>query len=252
MSSVVDAPPTRSPRVARNDPEVEIQLLGSFQLTAGGRPIDIPLSTQKVVAYLALHRRPTPRSHVAGTLWPLHAEDHAMANLRTALWRLRCRATGVVLSTRAELALCPTVRVDTTRVERLGTQMANYSEVTSAEDVSHLRGCGELLTGWYEDWVLSERERLEYLRLGALECLCERLSSAGRFLEAAEVGLAIVSIDPLRESAQRVLIALELERGNLREAVRRYERYARLLGDELGVSPSPAMEDLLRPLRLPS
>lgn len=173
-----------------------------------------------------------------------------MANLRTALWRLRCRATGVVVSTRAELALCPTVRVDSTRLERVCTQIANCFEITSAEDVAHLRGCGELLTGWYEDWVLSERERLEYIRLGALECLCERLSSAGRVLEAAEVGLAIVSVDPLRESAQRVLITLELARGNMREAVRRYERYARLLGEELGVSPSPAMEDLLRPLRL--
>jgi hypothetical protein len=43
----------------------------------------------------------------------------------------------------------------------------------------------------------------------ALECLCHKLSAAGRPGEAIEAGLAAIAAEPLREGAQRTLICVD-------------------------------------------
>ena len=109
---------------------------------------------------------------------------------------------------------------------------------------------GDLLPDWYDDWVLIERERLRQLRLHALESLAIRRLDAGRYGEAAVAALAAVSIEPLRESAQRVLIRIHLAEGNVGEAVRQYRLYRNLLSDEMGLYPSEQIETLLRPFSM--
>jgi DNA-binding SARP family transcriptional activator len=108
----------------------------------------------------------------------------------------------------------------------------------------------DLLTGWYDDWVLLERERFRQLRLHALETLCDLLTAAGRFGEAIQAGLTAVDGEPLRESAQRSLIRAHLAEGNGSEAVRRYRSFVKLLHDELGLKPSAGMNDLVKGLRV--
>ncbi len=111
---------------------------------------------------------------------------------------------------------------------------------------SELRQFGEdLLPDWYEDWVLVERERFRQLRLHALEAMCRRLADAGSYALALEAGLAAVAAEPLRESAQRLVVGVHLAEGNLGEALRQYDRYARHLADACGATPSPAMSRLL-------
>ena len=103
----------------------------------------------------------------------------------------------------------------------------------------------ELLPGWYDEWVLLERERHRQIRLHALEQLCERLTAEGRYGAAVLAGLAAVAIEPLRESAERTLMRTYLAEGNPGEAIRRHERYRRLVSRELGVGPSPLMRSLV-------
>ena len=63
-----------------------------------------------------------------------------------------------------------------------------------------MAGTPELLLGWYDDWVVIERERLTQLHLTALESLSDRLLSDGEHAKALQVALAAVQVDPLRES----------------------------------------------------
>jgi len=107
---------------------------------------------------------------------------------------------------------------------------------------------GDLLPDWYDDWVLVERERLRQLRLHALEALAISRMEAGRHGEAAGAALSAVSIEPLRESAQRVLIRVHLAEGNVGEAVRQYHSYKQLLLEELGLAPSDQLESLMLPI----
>jgi DNA-binding SARP family transcriptional activator len=95
------------------------------------------------------------------------------------------------------------------------------------------------------EWAIVERERFRQLRLHALEALSVRLRRAGRIAEAVEAAQTAVSAEPLRESAQRCLIAAHLAEGNQAEALAAYDRFAILLDDELGLVPSRTTEEML-------
>jgi len=67
---------------------VTLGLLQGFRLEHEGGNSELPLGIQRLVAFLAIHNRPLLRLFVAGSLWIDSSEEHANANLRTALWRL--------------------------------------------------------------------------------------------------------------------------------------------------------------------
>jgi DNA-binding SARP family transcriptional activator len=140
------------------------------------------------------------------------------------------------------------VTVDVRELLAVMRRALDQSSTLSDPFVAKLLEEGDLLPGWYDDWVLMERERLRQLRLHALEALCSRLADAGRFGLAVEVGLAAVWADPLRESAHRALMKAYLAEGNSGEALRQYLNCRRLLHEELGLYPSAQMEDLIRSL----
>lgn len=104
---------------------------------------------------------------------------------------------------------------------------------------------GELLPDWDDDWIAFERARLRQLCVHALEALCRRLSLAGRDGRAIDAGLAAVAAEPLRESAQRVLISAHLREGNVTEARRQYPSYRELLWESLGIEPSESLRALV-------
>jgi DNA-binding SARP family transcriptional activator len=93
--------------------------------------------------------------------------------------------------------------------------------------------------------VLIERERFRQLRLYALETLCERFTAAGRIAEATQAGLAAVACEPLRESSHRALVKAHLADGNAGEALRQYRLYRELVRTQLGLEPSPRMDELV-------
>jgi DNA-binding SARP family transcriptional activator len=103
----------------------------------------------------------------------------------------------------------------------------------------------DILPAWWEEWVVEERERYRQRRLHALEHLGARLRNAGRHALALEAGLAAVTAEPLRESAQRLVVSIHLAEGNRGEALAQYDRFARLLRHALGCAPSPQMEALV-------
>lgn len=114
-----------------------------------------------------------------------------------------------------------------------------------APSLVELAEAGELLPEWDDEWLMPQRERFRQIRLHALERLGERLAEEGRFGRAVEVSLAVVADDPLRESAQRVLIKVYAAEGNVHQAISQYLAYRGVMRDELGLEPSPQMEALI-------
>jgi DNA-binding SARP family transcriptional activator len=224
---------------------VDLRLLRGFELMAGDQPIRVPLGVQRLLAFLALHDRPMDRVYVAGKLWLECSERRAHANLRSTMWRAHRSGVRLVRTIDSRLALATEVRVDlhvaTTAARRLVDGSAREEDLS----LSRLALAGELLPDWYEDWALIEREHYRQLCLHALDSLSEQLTRLRRFGEAAEVALAAIAIDPLRESTRRSLIAVHLEEGNPSEAVREYRQYRELLADELGLAPSERLEELV-------
>ena len=234
--AAVDAEPMAAPRLG---------LLGGFGLHCGGDTVALPLSAQRLVAFLALQSRPLQRLHVAGKLWVDMSEERANANLRTALWRAQRLGPTLIDASNGQLALARAVAVDVWEAAACARRVVRGPDSRDEADLEQLCHAGELLPDWYDDWILLEREHLRQLRLHALESLCETLLQHRRFGEAAEAGLAAVVGEPLRESAHRVLIRVYLAEGNHCEAVRQYRFYRDLVQRELGVEPSHQMDGLL-------
>jgi DNA-binding SARP family transcriptional activator len=244
---------TAGPRAdARAPASVSLRLLRDFELVVDGVAVEVPSSAQRVVAYLALQSRPQQRVAVASSLWIDVAESRASANLRAALWRLDDVRDRVVAARASCLSLAPDVDVDVVAAVREARWLLDARQdpegrppvaerCTSELDLLS----GDLLPTWDEDWILFERERLRQLRIHAIEALSDALRRTGRHAEAVEAGLAAVDADPLRESAQRVLIEAHLAEGNLADARRQFASFQCLLATELGVEPSPRLRALV-------
>jgi DNA-binding SARP family transcriptional activator len=224
---------------------LRLQLLDSFALVRGNELVAVPPSVQRLVVFVTIHDRLLLRQYVAGTLWPETTDQCAGANLRSALWRLNQRGVHVVEARGITLRLAADVPVDlrdrTVEARRL---LAAAEPDIDVVDDSVFRV--DLLPDWYDDWLVIERERFHQLRLRALECVCERLAAQGEFGRALDAGLAAVAGEPLRESAHRALVKVHLAEGNNAEAVRQYRLYRQLLQEQLGLTPSLQMLELLR------
>jgi DNA-binding SARP family transcriptional activator len=106
----------------------------------------------------------------------------------------------------------------------------------------------ELLPGWYDDWVIYERERLQQIRLRALELAARRALRDRDPATALQAARAATVIEPLDEEPHAVMIRAHLMSGNPSGALRAFRDFRRQLAEELGIGPSPAIVELLRPL----
>jgi DNA-binding SARP family transcriptional activator len=239
-----------STRTRRFDPsaDVELGLLGAFSLSIAAEPVPLPMNEQRLVSFLALNDGSLLRQHVAGSLWGGTTERHASGSLRSALWRLGQFAHPLVEVETGHLHLAAGVAVDIHASEDLAHRVLDDSQELGEAELDESLLSEDVLPDWAEDWVLMRRERHHQLRLRALEALCRRLTAMGRFGQAVQAGIAAVSGEPLRESAQRALVSAHMAEGNVAAAARQYDSFRRLLRDELKLDPSAEMRALVKGL----
>jgi len=227
-----------------------LQLLNGFELARDGRASTVPMSAQRLIAFLALTDRLALRGYVAGTLWPEASEEHATASLRSALWRLHQLGLNLVGTTRSHIGLAPGVRVDVRIMAAQAARLIDPEAECYPSDFDLSLLSGDLLPDWYDEWVIIERERVRQIRLHGLEAMCRRLTALRRYADAIQAALAAVADEPLRESAHLAVVQVHLAEGNVTEAVRHFSAYRRTLLAELGVEPSPALEGVVKGLHI--
>lgn len=239
----------RMPRSGSDDCQLRLSLIRDFELVHDDEIVMVAPTAQRLICFLAFQRRPVRRTFVSGTLWGEVEEGRANASLRSAIWRSPALGGSALIgSTNTHVWLDQALEVDLeVAMRRADDILASPALDPAGVDIAaELRAFGQdVLMGWYDDWVTSERERFRQLRLHALDHLGEMLLRAQRYSEAVQVGLAAVASEPLRESSQRLLVRAHLCEGNVAEALGQYRRYSRLLASELQVRPSSAMEDLI-------
>ncbi|MFC5930011.1 transcriptional regulator [Cryobacterium melibiosiphilum] len=229
-------------------PAWNLTVLGCWQLRRNGQTVDVGARQKRLISVLALLGARS-RHVVAGLLWPDSTELQAAGNLRASLFRITHDLPALVRPIdplQLESAVC----VDLHGVRRLIDDITDAAarpdlQLAVAADAAEVLRSADLLPGWYEDWVLREQDRLQQQRVEALEAL------ARHHLDHSDVGPAIgaaraaTAIDPLRESAQLILVRGHLAEDNHASALRAYREFRRSLGTELGVEPSPRFAELL-------
>ena len=230
-----------------------LTLLGGFQARLGPGPaFSLPTrKAQALLAYLALPiGQAHPRDKLAALLWGGIREESARASLRQALFAIR-RALGedaaAVLRQEGDLvALSPAaVEVDVGDFERAASGETTESLARAAETYR-----GDLLAGLtideapFEEWLLSERERLREVALETLARLLAHHRKAGAGEAAVHTALRLLSLDPLQEPVHRTLMRLYAELGRRGAALRQYQQCVGVLQRELGVEPETETKTL--------
>jgi DNA-binding SARP family transcriptional activator len=223
----------------------EVGLLGGFSVVSGAEVVDLPIDSQRLVAFLALQGGRVRRAYVAGCLWLDVSQERAFGNLRSALWRLRRHTTDLVDADTHTLALASSAAIDVTTLIDSADRLCSPESDCGEFELDPVPFTQELLPGWYEEWSVVHRERLRQRSLHALEALAERLTTRGRYDRAIQASLAAIDLDPLRESSNRCLIRVHIAEGNYSEALTQYHHYRNQLHTELGIAPSPHLQRLM-------
>ncbi|MGH3693546.1 MAG: AfsR/SARP family transcriptional regulator [Pseudonocardiaceae bacterium] len=228
-------------------------LLGGFECRYRDISVSLPLGSQRLLALLALRKDGVHRTVAGERLWPDSTPGRAAANLRSALWRGRRLGEATMIdSAGPRLCLAPTVGVDLQQIMDQHPELVQRHSRRCPGISDHLMVVRaltrQLLPEWSEDWLLFERERWHQFRLHALENLATQLQGDGRYLDALQTALAAIAIEPIRETAHRIIVGVHLAEGNIASALQHYQHYRGLLRRELGVVPSVQMDQLVHPL----
>lgn len=250
-----DLPPVPGAGLARPSVRVDqvasgsvvVQLFGGPRIVVRGTPQEVPEGSKRLLVLVALSDGRVERRKAAGQLWPDVDEARAAGNLRSAHWRLRGAGIDVLSSDGRTLSLAPGTVVDVGAWCCWALRVIDGRAVAADLQLEALpRDALDLLPGWYDDWVIFERERVRQRLLHALEALSRALSERGRHAKAVEAAMTVVAADPLRDSAHRALVEAHLREGNVIEARRAFLACRETFRDELGIEPSPALTACLR------
>jgi DNA-binding SARP family transcriptional activator len=247
---------------------IEIRLFGQVTIYRAGEPIT-GLETGKVqelLCYLLLHRdRAHSRDVLADTLWGDHPTARAKKYLRQALWQLQTVLKPLAGSTAGRLLHVAADHVAVKAGAELWVDVAAFEEAFArvedvpdrqldAERAARLDEAvrlyrGELLGGYYQDWCLRERERLQGLYLAMLDKLMAYAESRRQYETAIGYGACALRCDPAREQTYQRLMVLHYRSGNRTEALRQYQRCVAALRQELDVEPAERTVELYEQIR---
>jgi class 3 adenylate cyclase/DNA-binding SARP family transcriptional activator len=237
-----------------------IQLCAQVTVELEGRRVeqDLPGHQGKTLfAYLVTNRhRPVGRDELIHALWGDDFPAGADASLSALLSKLR-RALGadrVEGRSTVQLQLPERSWVD---LEVAAGALHRAEGAIAQQDWSGAWGPArvtlhiakrEFLPGEDAPWIDEIRRQLEEMYIRSLEITANAsLGLAGSELDTAERSArSLVKQAPYRESGYRYLMQVLDARENRAEALRVYEQLRQLLRDELGITPSPATQELYR------
>jgi DNA-binding SARP family transcriptional activator len=241
---------------------LRISLLGKFQIFWADQPFDVVhgRKQQELLGYLLVHRdRPLPREMIADVFWGEYPTERSRKYLRQAIWLLQSSLKQLCPDA-PEILLVEDHWIQVNPRASFKLDIAEFEEACSdcreiapsAIDVPHLEMLkaaatlyhSDLLEGWYSDWCLFERERLQNEYLGLLERIiecCHRLQDYQLGLEYAQKALYL---DPFAERIHYQIMHLQHASGRRAEALRQYKRCEQLMREEMNASPSPQVQAL--------
>ncbi len=235
---------------------VKFYLFGSLQVSGCPNYVDqkVPRSIQPLLAFLLLNRtRLHDRRFLSEMLWEGVDPARAQRCLSTALWRLnRCLEAGtnnhaspIIVHPSGEIGFDRKshywldIEIFERRAGQFLAQALDTITQASAGKLVHAMALyrGDLLEPFYDDWALSERERLRNMYLDCLLKVASYYELRSEFSMALHYGRALIALDPLREDVYRLLIRLYAKSGDRARAIRQYGQCRDILEEELNIPP---------------
>ena len=236
---------------------LEVRLLGGFEVKQDGESVAITSRpAQSLFAYLILNAGTSHRREkLAGLLWPDSTEENARDYLRHGLWKLRKAienksskdaANLYILTDDISVSFNPVAAytLDAAKMEDVDMGCSSTDELMDGLSLYE----GELLPGFYDEWIVLEREHLQALFEQKMECLLERLGEEARWGDTLEWGERWISFGQKPEAAYRFLMRAHAARGDMSRVATTFERCTKSLS-EFGVEPSEQTRVLYEDLK---
>jgi DNA-binding SARP family transcriptional activator/tetratricopeptide (TPR) repeat protein len=205
---------------------------------------------REVLFYLIDHHR-VDRDVLLETFWPHHPPGRQVANLHTAVYSLR-RLLGrdSILHEGSVYEFNPDYPLDYD-VERF-ERAASIAEGLPPGDPRSMFALTEainLYTGGFlpefsSDWVLERRRALEIHYLELLAHHAQEALVRDQPLRAVNTLRQALQIDPYRDDTNMRFLEALGRLGRRSEVVAHYQRYVRLLSEELGLDPPEQVREL--------
>ncbi|MGW2892573.1 AfsR/SARP family transcriptional regulator [Streptomyces griseoruber] len=234
---------------------VEFRVLGSVEASVGGRPVALGHARQRAVlaALLVDVNRLVTTDQLTERIWGGRPPRQVRSTLHSYLSRLRqvLTGTGAATITREPggyvLTTAATATVDLHSFRRLVTQARAADDDTDASalfDRALRLWRAAPFTTLDTPWINDLRATLEQERLSAQLDLGDLLLRLGRHAALLPELSARAEAHPLDERvAGQLMLALH-RCGRPADALDHYQRTRRRLTQELGVGPSPALQDI--------
>lgn len=245
---------------------LSVRLFGRFSVHSGGAQLDQLPSGKPVelFCYLLLRRdRPHSREVLASLLWGDCTTSQSKKYLRQALWQIKeivgrgGQAAPVLLIDRDSVRFNgqSDVWVDVAAFEEACLQLQDVPRAAVTNEQAHVLKAavaiyrGDLLEGWYQDWCLFERERLQNLYLLMLDKLMAYCEDHQQYEAGLEFGERILRLDRAHERTYQEMMRLHHLAGDRAGALRLYQRCAAALQEELSVTPGRHTVEILEQIR---
>lgn len=234
---------------------LKIYVLGQFKLQANDLVLDLPArSAQSLLAYLALNAGVTHRREkLASLLWPEATESNARAYLRRALWQIRkCLENGSLdCENYLQVNDLSVAFNDQSDYSLDADILVSRPETLSLDEMIEIVRLyrGELLPGFYDEWITIERERLQTAYHQKMNRLLDRLIRERCWDEVINWGEQWIRLGFSPEPAYRSLLKAYAGLGNPGMVSITYQRCVEALNRDLGVDPSPETTRLFEQLR---
>lgn len=246
---------------------VKIQLFNRFQMVWGEhfvRNLD-GSKAQELFCFLLIHRdRSHLREVLAEMLWNNASPKQSRKYLRQTLWQLQSSLADFTTA-QGPLVIVENdwiglnrdlqINLDIDQFEQAfqlvsgKTFLAIDSQIRQiVQDALNLYH-GDLLEGWYQDWCLFERERLQNMYLTLLDRMMAYCEEQFDFEPALAYGARILRIDRAHERTHQRLIRCLYRAGDRTAALRQFQQCEAVLREELGVQPAQETMKLYELLR---
>lgn len=241
-----------------SQPAVKICLLGDFYLRVGDTKIasrDIPgKKAPALLKLLALQPNyQLVKDQVIDTLWPQLQLKEGAAQLYKAIYHIRKvfhlpekrgRRAPIVLELSDDLLRLRFgngIITDVREFEKCAHRSLESKQLPALEQARKLY-TGELLPmDLYCKWTVNTRDWLRQLYLSVLLTLIRQYSLKHDFLAASEVAREALATDPLFEDVhQELMKVFAMEHQPIRALIQ-FNRYKKLLWEELGIEASKEM-----------